>query len=201
MVTDIENTEAIQPNEADQDMPEDREGEKGGDREGQGQKGNKLLSELKQAKAKVTEAHAALNEARAAQEALQRELDHLKRELHRDRLERPVDALVKEIAAEHLEGNFLEALQQHYRFELGEDKKPRIVDLDGKPAMLTNRPAEFCADDVREVALSTGDEKFKAFIRAPDISGGGSMGYRHSGKLTIPSDQRPEEKPKQFGLR
>lgn len=180
-------------------------------------KNTELLAELKAAKAAATDAQTALEAAHGERDAALADVRAL-------RLDKPVAALLADVAVDA--DLFAQLFARHFTFAVAEDGGVVIHDTDGNPAQVQEpgsvttggnarttrpdersaagkaRPATFTAADVEALARATPDAgKFAALI--PDrASGGGATGSR-GGSVPAPSTPaQPAASPASpYGLR
>lgn len=164
--------------------------------------------------AEKRDAIAATKAAEAKTTTLEQEKSDLTGRLNDALLAKPVELLVDEIASDPVVFNLL--LSRSYKFELGEDNKPMLVNLDGTPVVTKgkdgkDKPVAFDAKDIAEFLVPsdakerTEDQKrFASVLVGSRATGSGSSGGTQDGSGHIPSTtaaKPTDQQPQRFGLR
>jgi len=164
-----------------------------------------LAAEVATLRGLKDELHGNLTKARARVKELEQTAEQHQTELTEVKLNRPVAALLEGI----LVGSKYSAqeLADHFKFELDDEGKIELRDLEGNPATITEkadgkevtRPVRFEQQDVRRFLSDTG--KFDHIIRASGVTGGGAPNNH-----PISGNKAPERKPEpsstaSFGLK
>lgn len=165
-----------------------------------------LLNEKRQAKAEASDAAAKL----AAVEA---ERDKLAGDLQAIRLDAPVERLIEQTATDPV---IFRALfdRAGYRFELGDDERPRIVDSEGEPLAATGpdgkaQPVAFepaalacflLPPSLPAAEWSDDQRRFASVLAGSKATGSGATAHKASG-ATVRKTETQQEPPQRFGLK
>ncbi|PVA11546.1 hypothetical protein DC366_00820 [Pelagivirga sediminicola] len=156
--------------------------------EGLLRKNAELLADIKTLKGRVATLEA---ERDAAQEAR----DTANAEVQRVKLDEPLENSVASMFS--VPWRIMRpVIEEHFKFDLGEDGKPVFSDIEGNPVSLGERDAVFAPDDLRQAMMAVPD--LAAAMRPP--RGGGARG-NDGGVSPTPVKSGSEKVAPRLGLR